>query len=234
MDRRDTIKSMLVGSIAGGFILTACQPDADEHKKTEAASDDQYGRTDKEKAHDLQVLGEAFFNEHEIATVAVLCDLILPATATAGSAVEAGVPEFIAFIVKDIKTHQLPLRGGMMWLDHEATKQLGQVFITCTTVEQKELLDEIAYPDDASPESGQGVKFFNLMRNLVLTGYYTTRMGIDDLGYIGNTPNTWDGIPDEVLAKHGLSYEQAWLSKCIDQEKRAVVAEWDEEGNLIN
>lgn len=234
MDRRDTIKSLLVGSLAGGVIISACQPDVEESIKNGDKSDGQYGRTEKEKAHDLKVMGETFFNEHEVATIAVLCDLILPASASAGSAVEAGVPEFISFIARDIQSHQLPLRGGMMWLDHEATKRFNQTFILCSGDQQKELLDTIAYPEAAAPESAQGVKFFNLMRNLVLTGYYTSRMGIDDLGYQGNTPNTWDGVPDAVLAKHGLAYEQAWLAKCIDQEKRAVIAEWDEEGNLVN
>lgn len=225
---------MLVGSLAGGLILSACQPDTDEKKKNGEESDGQYGRTEKEKAHDLKVMGESFFNEHEVATIAVLCDLILPASNSAGSAVDAGVPEFISFMARDIQTHQLPLRGGMMWLDHEATKRFNRAFIVCNTDQQKELLDTIAYPEEAAPESAQGIKFFNLMRNLVLTGYYTSRMGIDDLGYQGNTPNTWDGVPTEVLTKHGLAYEQEWLVKCIDQEKRAVIAEWDEEGNLVN
>ena len=121
-----------------------------------------------------------------------------------------------------------------MWLDHEATKKFNQAFILCNVDQQKQLLDTIAYPEDAAPESAQGVKFFTLMRNLVLTGYYTSRMGIDDLGYQGNTPNTWDGVPDTVLTKHGLAYEQEWLAKCIDQEKRVVIAEWDAEGNLVN
>jgi len=234
MHRRDTIKTMLVGSLAGGAILSACQRDVEENKKTDSTSDGAYGRTKEEKARDLKVMGESFFTEHEIATVAVLCDLILPATATAGSASEAGVPEFIAFIVKDMESHQLPLRGGMMWLDHRSTKKFDQAFIKCNVDQQKELLDEIAYPDAASPDVTQGVKFFTRMRNLVLTGYYTTRMGIDDLGYQGNTPNNWDGVPAEVLAKHGLAYDPAWLAKCIDQEKRGVMAVWDEEGNLVN
>lgn len=234
MDRRDTIKTMLIGSIAGGAILSACQPDVEERKNTDSNTDGMYGRTDKEKAHDLMVMGDSFFTEHEIATVAVLCDLILPATPTAGSASEAGVPEFIAFIVKDMESQQLPLRGGMMWLDHQATTKFDQVFIKCNANQQKELLDDIAYPDDATPDVTPGVKFFTRMRNLVLTGYYTTRMGIDDLGYQGNTPNSWDGVPADVLAKHGMAYDPAWLAKCIDQEKRGVVAVWDEEGNLIN
>lgn len=234
MDRRDTIKSLLVGSIAGGLILSACKPDAEENTKIGDVSDGQYGRTEKEKAHDLKVMGESFFNEHEVATIAVLCDLILPASSSAGSAVEAGVPEFISFIAKDIQSHQLPLRGGMMWLDHEATKRFNQSFIICNGDQQKEILDTIAYPEAASPELTQGVKFLNLMRNLVLTGYYTSRMGLDDLGYQGNTPNVWDGVPADVLAKHGLAYEPEWLAKCIDQEKRAVIAEWDDQANLIN
>lgn len=234
MHRRDTIKTMLVGSLAGGAILSACQPDVEERKNTDGNTDGMYGRTEKEKARDLKVMGDSFFTEQEMVTVAVLCDLILPATPAAGSATEAGVPEFIAFIVKDMESHQLPLRGGMMWLDNRATKKFDQVFIKCNADQQKQLLDEIAYPETASPDVQQGVSFFNRMRNLVLTGYYTTRMGIDDLGYQGNTPNSWDGVPPDVLTKHGLAYDPAWLAKCIDQEKRAVVAVWDEEGNLVN
>lgn len=234
MDRRETIKSMLVGSIAGGLILTSCAAEGEEHKNGVASTEDLYGRTQKEKERDLRLKGETFFTEHEIATVAVLCDLILPATSTAGSAVEAGVPEFITFIVKDMKSQQIPLRGGLMWLEHRALLKFNAAFIECNADQQKQLLDEIAYPDNASPEVAQGVTFFNRMRNLVLAGYYTTRMGVDDLGYKGNTPNVWDGVPEAVLAKHGLAYDPVWLSKCVDQEKRDVMAEWDEERNLIN
>lgn len=234
MDRRDTIKTMLIGSISGGVILSACQPDADRNTKTPDAADGAYGRTDSEKARDLRIAGETFFNEHEIATVAVLCDLILPATPTAGSAVQAGVPEFITYIVKDMKSHQVPLRGGLMWLDHRSMTLFNQAFVDCSTDQQKQMLDEIAWPENATPEVAQGVTFFKRIRNLVLTGYYTTRMGIDDLGYKGNIATVWDGVPDDVLAKHGLAYDPAWIAKCIDQEKRAVVAEWDAEGNLIN
>ena len=234
MDRRETIKSMLIGGIAGGSILTACSPEEAGKKKLTEISPSLYGRTEKEKEHDARVTGETFFNEHELATVAVLCDLILPSTATAGSAVDAGVPEFIDFIAKDITSHQLPLRGGIMWLDHHSVKLYDKVFKDCSVDQQKHILDEIAYPDNVSPELEPGVHFFNRMRNLVLTGYYTTRMGIDDLGYKGNTPNVWDGVPEEVLVKHGLSYDKEWLAKCVDQEKRNVMAAWDDEGNLIS
>ena len=234
MDRRETIKSMLIGGVAGGLILTGCQPATKEDTSPEDQATNDYGRTEKEKAHDEKVMAETFFSEHELGTIAVLCDLILPATDTAGSATDAGVPEFIEFIAKDLKSHQLPLRGGLMWLDHRALNHFDKSFAECSEAQQKQMLDEIAYPDKAAPEVEAGVTFFKRMRNLVLTGYYTTRMGIDDLGYQGNTPNVWDGVPDHVLAKHGLKYDEAWLAKCVDQEKRTVIAEWDEQGNLIS
>jgi hypothetical protein len=94
-------------------------------------------------------------------------------------------------------------------------------------------LDEIAYPQKAKPGVEQGVLFFSWMRNLVLTGYYTTRQGIDDLGYKGNTPNVWDGVPEDVLKEHDVTYDKEWIAKCIDQEKRFDIAQWDEDGNLI-
>ena len=121
-----------------------------------------------------------------------------------------------------------------MWLDNRAQKRFQYTFSECSEVQQKLLLDEIAWPDEASPEKEQGVGFFNRMRNLVLTGYYTTEMGIKDLGYQGNVPNTWDGVPESTLAKHNLSYDPEWLEKCIDQDTRNEIAQWDEQGNLIN
>ena len=223
---------MLIGSISGGVILSACQPEKDEQIIDEGKG--LYGRTAKEIAHDEKINAEIFFNPHELATIAVLCDLILPASATAGSATEAGVPEFIEFISKEIKSYQLPLRGGIMWLDHRAMTYFQNAFKDCSSSQQQQLLDEIAWPDTASPEVQQGVTFFSLMRNLVITGYYTSSVGIKDLGYQGNVPNIWDGVPADVLAAHSLAYEPEWLAKCVDQEKRETVAQWDEQGNLIS
>ncbi|MEP6795718.1 MAG: gluconate 2-dehydrogenase subunit 3 family protein, partial [Saprospiraceae bacterium] len=224
MKRRETIKTMLVGGIAGPLFIAGCQPEhADEKIKGKESTPGPYGRTEKEKEHDAKVYASTFLTEHELGTIAVLCDLILPATATAGSATDAGVSEFIDFIVKDITSHQLPIRGGLMWLDHQSRIRFDSVFMVGSIENQKKLLDEIAYPDDVAPELAQGAEFFSRMRNLVLTGYYTTRIGLDDLGYQGNVANVWDGVPEDVLAKHGVSYEKEWLAKCVDQEKRNVL-----------
>lgn len=235
MDRRESLKTILVGSFAGGLLLNGCSTDVAEKPPVIVQNDTEgYGRTPEEKALDEKLHDLQSFNEHELETIAVLCDMILPASNDFGSATEAGVPEFIEFISKDIPSHQLPLRGGIMWLDHRSNKLHGKEFISSSDGQQKILLDEIAYPDKASPEVEQGVRFFSLMRNLTLTGYYTTKMGIEDLGYKGNTPNIWDGVPEDVLKEHGMSYDKEWLAKCIDQDKRNDLAQWDSEGNLIS
>jgi len=71
------------------------------------------------------------------------------------------------------------------------------------------------------------------MRNLVVTGYYTSKVGISDLGCKGNMPNIWDGVPQDVLDQHGVAYNPEWIAKCIDQSKCGIIAEWDENGNLL-
>ena len=232
MDRRDSIKSLLAGSLAGGLALTGCDPVSEQNVENVTEPAD-YGRTPEEKARDARINSEQYFNDHELNTIAILCDLILPTSGTNGSAVDAGVPEFIDFIVKDMPYHQVPIRGGLMWLDHRATQSFNLEFASCSDAQQKTLLDEIAYPQQAKPEVKQGVLFFSWMRRLVLTGYYTTRIGIDDLGYKGNTPNVWDGVPEDVLNEHDVAYDKEWIAKCVDQEKRFDLAEWDDDGNLI-
>ena len=76
-----------------------------------------------------------------------------------------------------------------------------------TKAQQLQIVDDIAYPEKAKPIHSQGVAFFNLMRNLTASGYYTSKIGIADLGYMGNTPNVWEGVPADVLKQYGLSYE---------------------------
>lgn len=227
------MKSMLLGSLAGGLVIGGCAPEKDAQSPAAPAESGAYGRTPEEKARDQRLREAEFFTEPEINTIATLCDLILPASQDFGSATDAGVHEFIAFIVKDITNFQTPLRGGIMWLNHRSNKKFGQGFNGLSEDQQKELLDEIAYPDDASPEVAQGVDFFSTMRNLTLTGYYTSKMGIEELGYMGNRPNVWDGVPDDVLQELGMAYEEEWLAKCVDQSKREVMAEWDDDGNLL-
>ena len=234
MNRRETFKTLFVGALAGTTVGTGIGCKTAEQEVVEPTTAF-YGRTPEELEWDAEVMAEEFLNVHELESIAILCDIILPATDTAGSATEAKVPEFIEFIVKDLPRHQLPMRGGLMWLDSESNRRFEKIFKEITPPQQIEIVEDIAYPDpdEEKPDMAYGIKFFDLMRNLTLTGYYTTKMGIDDLGYVGNRPNIWDGVPEEVLNEHGLAYEPEWLAKCINQENRDKIAVWDEEGNLV-
>lgn len=146
-----------------------------------------------------------FFTAHEYATVTLLADLVLPADERSGSAGDAGVPGFIDFMMIDQPGRQVPMRGGVAWLDAECTSRYGSSFVDCTGAQRTAVLDDIAWPERARPEHSQGVAFFSAFRDLVATGFWTSRIGIEDLRYQGNTfVAEWNGCPDAVLKKLGL------------------------------
>lgn len=234
MNRRDSIKTLLLGALGSSMIINGCAPDGSNRRRLQDVYDfSSYGRTPEEKTRDQKIFNDNFFTDHEFETVAVLCDLILPSNASAGSASDAFVPEFIDFAVKEWPNQQEGFREGIAWLDTYSSAKNGKDFIFAKHEDQITILDDIAYPDKATKETEAGVEFFNQIRNFTLTGYYTTQMGWDDLGYVGNRPNIWDGVPEDVLKEHGMEYEAEWLAKCIDQSKRDITAEWDEDGNLL-
>jgi hypothetical protein len=148
-------------------------------------------------------------------TITILADIIIPKDEVSGSASEAKVPEFIEFIVKDMPSNQTPMRGGLRWLDLRATKLFGKSFKQCSEADRIKLVDEIAYPKKAKPEVAQGVAFFNLMRDLTATGFYTSKIGVADIGYAGNQPNQWNGVPDDVLKQYGVAYTEKENKECV-------------------
>jgi hypothetical protein len=237
MDRRKSIKSMILGSVAGGLVIHGCKPEAESTaEELEALKTDEhyFGRTPEELELIAELNAEQFFNEHELETITVLGNLILPPN-DKGGIEEAGVPEFMEFMAKDVPELQTLMRGGLMWLDHKSNTDFGTEFKVTGEEQQKQILDAIAFYDTKVPmaEHPLEIQFFSLMRNLTVCGYYTSKIGIEDLGYKGNMPNVWDGVPQDVLDQHGMAYDEEWLAKCVDQSKRGVIAEWDDDGNLL-
>jgi hypothetical protein len=146
-------------------------------------------------------------NDHEWKTVRVLCDLIIPADERSGSATQAGVPEFIDDWL-DFRGGQLlaEIRGGLTWLDMECNRRFNHDFADCAGAERKQILDRIAYPDKAAPEDASAVAFFNQLRGLVVSGFFSSETGVKDLPYLGNTMVAeWKGCPPEALKKLGLT-----------------------------
>ncbi len=207
MKRRDILKNIGLGTagvVVSGSAIAQTKPAA--KAPTKPLADAEGGKLKDEIIRDNKLKAEKFFNAHQLATISILADIIIPADKVSGSASQAGVPAFIEFIVKDMPQHQTPMTGGLMWLDNQAKKMFTKKFVQLSATDRLKVVDLIAFPNKALPEHSQGVSFFNLMRNLTATGFYTSMMGIKDLDYQGNKPNVWDGVPQDVLAKYNVSY----------------------------
>jgi hypothetical protein len=208
MNRRDILKNIGLGTagvIVSGETMGQVKPKAATVKEIPEAQD---GRLRDEIIHNNKLKAAKFFTASEMLVITVLADIIIPADKTSGSASQAGVPAFIEFIVKDMPQHQTPMRGGLMWLENESKKMFSKKFVALSAIDRLKVVDLIAFPNKAKKEHSQGVSFFNLMRNLTATGFYTSEMGVKDLGYLGNTPNKWDGVPQDVLDQYNLSYKE--------------------------
>lgn len=150
-------------------------------------------------------------SKHEWETIGTLSDLIIPADERSGSATQARVPAFIddwlGFHGGELLAQ---IRGGLTWLDMECNRLFNRDFIACSSVEQRQILDRIAYPKKAAPEDVNAVAFFNRLRDLVVGGFYSSEMGVKDLPYLGNQMVAeWKGCPPEVLARLGVQYENS-------------------------
>jgi len=212
MNRRESLRTLGLGVVTTGLLLDAsCKHPADTEKQPEniepqsSSSAADATRTPEEIERDKKLEGEKFFNDHEMATITILADIIIPKDDKSGSASDAKVPEFIGFIVNDMPEHQTPMRGGLRWLDLQCLNRYNATFRESTSTQQLEIVNMIAYPKRAKPEMAQGVSFFNRMRDLTATGFFTSEMGVKDVGYVGNSPNQWKGVPADVLKQYGIA-----------------------------
>jgi len=141
-----------------------------------------------------------FFTAAEYRTAGILSDMIIPRDEGSGSATDAGVPEFMDFIMIDKPENQKWMRPGLAWLDAQSTTRFGKSFAGASAPQREQILNDIAWP-------GDGVGFFNEFRDLTSSGFWSSKMGVKDLRYIGNTFNPeWNGCPPEALAKLGVTY----------------------------
>ena len=190
MSRRDVIKSLGAGVAAGSMTRVVSAQAA------ERAHALRYAEKASASAGDYQ---PKFFPTHQYKTLQALCDAIIPAHNQSGGAVEAGAPEFIDLLTSENSEYQLKLGGGIMWLDSACSDRFGVSFIGCSVEQRKQMLDAIAYRKNtaADPRLSQGVAFFSLLRNLTADGFFTSKIGIQYLGYVGNTSLAeFPGCPD--------------------------------------
>jgi hypothetical protein len=148
-----------------------------------------------------------FFTAAEYAMLVTLVDLIIPKDERSGSASDAGVPEFIDFLMADEPLRQLAMRGGLARINRLCVDRFDRRFMACTAAQRTEVLDDLAVAGNAlaRPELSQAVAFFNSLRDLTATGFWSSRIGVADLQYSGNIyVAEWNGCPEEALKKLGL------------------------------
>lgn len=226
MNRRDSLKALAVGTVSVGTLLSSCKDEGSGQAGSQGKPG-VYGRTAEEKLIDEKLVAEKFFSNEELAVIGILADIIIPKDDHSGSATDAKVPDFIEFIVKDQPQYQTPLRGGLKWLDIKSRKLFDKSFANASEAQRIELVEMIAFPEKAAPENIAGVRFFSTMRDLTATGFFTSKIGIDDMGYKGNQPNAWDGVPDDVLKQFDLEYDEKTLNECLKNEDRGKMMTWD-------
>lgn len=234
MNRRENLKLLFAGSLGTGLILTACSPEEKLADLSPKIGGTPGGRIPEEIKRDNDLLSDRFFTDSELAMVAILVDIVIPKDDVSGSATDAKVPEYIEFMMKDQPGNQTAFRGGLMWINLRSDERFSKSFAEISESQRMQIIEEIAWPDTASPEVMIGVKFFNLLRNMTVSGFYTTEIGFKDIGYVGNTPNVWDGPSQEVMDQYGLALEEKYLDVYLTPEGRGSIATWDEHGNLIS
>jgi gluconate 2-dehydrogenase gamma chain len=194
MNRRSMLQLLGAAPLAAGFTWTQAEA-ADASQRAQASR----------AAAPKSAFKPKFFTPHEYATVRVLSDIVIPKDARSGSATDAAVPEFMDFMMHDQPGRQTAMRGGLAWIDLQCQDRFDKRFLDCTTAERTAVLDDIAWPQKAKPEFAAGVAFFNSFRDLTASGFWSSKMGVADLQYMGNTMvPEWKGCPPAALKKLGL------------------------------
>jgi hypothetical protein len=178
--RRDILRTLAMGAV-GGSVLQVIPLEAAEHIHQMVQREKKQASTGKYQPK--------FFTAGQYATLAALCDAIIPPDGHSGGAVQAGAPEFIDLLTSENKEYQDQLGRGLTWLDSACTQRYGSAYLGCNPTQRKEMLDLIAWRKSAVADSsvGPGVEFFSFLRRLTTDAFYTSEIGIKDLQYIGNT-----------------------------------------------
>jgi gluconate 2-dehydrogenase gamma chain len=190
ISRRDILRTLAAG-VAGGAVLEVIPLQA-------AAMAHQMVMQEK-AASPTGKYTPKYFTPKQYATLSLLCDAIIPKDDHSGGAVEAGAPEFIDLLTSENTDYAAHLGGGLWWLDNYTEEKYGTTYSDSTAAQQKETLDLIAFRANAKkdPALDQGVAFFAFLRKMTCDGFYSSKIGIEDLQYIGNVPrDSFPGCPD--------------------------------------
>jgi Gluconate 2-dehydrogenase subunit 3 len=208
MDRRTSIKWMLAATAAMQSLQLRA---GDSVARDVAAGQAGYG-TDPALLKEWKAGGPwpLTLTESGRRTTQALCDLIIPADEQSPAASAVGVVDFIDEWISAPYPNQRADRDivlpGLTWIDDEAHKRFGKAFAAIADAQKVAIADDICSTAKAAPEFAKAARFFAKFRDLTAGGFYTTPVGMKDIGYTGNVPlEKFDGPPLEALKKAGLA-----------------------------
>lgn len=197
MERRDMMKVLATMPLGAWALTSSDVADAAEHT---------HHALSEQTAQPKSVFVPKFFSALEWRTVRVLADIVIPRDAKSGSATDAGVPEFMDYVMTEFPNNQTRIREGLGWLNAESRARFGMPFADVTAPQRLQIVDDIAWPAKAKPQFVQGARFFTAFRDLTASGFYTSRIGVKDIGYMGNIPQSaWHGCSPAAEKKLGVS-----------------------------
>jgi gluconate 2-dehydrogenase gamma chain len=196
ISRRRALQTLGSIPVAAGLTWTSAEAEQAQQQATKARRDARAAGTSYQPK---------FFTAQEWQTVRLLADIVIPRDERSGSATDAGVPEFMDFLMTDQPARQFAMRGGLRWLDTECRRRFDRAFDGCTPEQRMAVVEDLAWPNTAKPEFSHGVAFFTGFRDLTASGFWTSKMGTEDLQYMGNQPVLeWNGCPAEALKHLGV------------------------------
>jgi len=210
MARRTAVK-LIAAVAAAPAALAACQPTASDPAAPLSATKNPLAAG---TASDPDLIApvvpwERSLTQDELATLASLCDMIVPADDRSPAASALGAPEFVDEWVSApydrMRRDKVLVRGGLVWLDGESTRRFEARFRDLSDAQRTAICDDICYGPEAAPELQAASRFFDKVRDLTASAFYTTPEGMKDLGYVGNVPLArWDPPPPAALRHVGL------------------------------
>lgn len=171
-DRREVLALLARVAAVGQF---------SEFTRWVSAAEHTHGEPAERKSGPYQL---QFFNPAEYAILDHATELIIPADEGPGARA-AAVCEFIDLMVSHDVDIQYQFRTGLAWLDAFATEKMGRGFAGLSVSEQEALLGKLAYRDRQSATELQGREFFKVLREYTVMGFYTSRVGLEELDYPG-------------------------------------------------
>ncbi len=180
MNRRDLIKTALVGS--GVAAATQAAPHVTHIAAAPAAA----------ATAGTEAWTPLLFDAHQNETVIALTELIIPETDTPG-AKAAKVNEYVDLMLHDVeKDKGHAFIKGLGWLDGRSIDQHNAPFVRLDESHQVAMLESLDGSEDQ--ELKTGAEFFARLKRLTIEGYYTSKIGIDELNK--------NGVPDTFACTH--------------------------------